>query len=594
MARLNATISRLSGGNTGVFITLLITAAWVTLIRLFGSLQVSWDLSIQLDAAHRLAQGLGLTNAFSPQIDLNQPPISATLIHFPPSLSLLVAAFLRLGTSMAIALKVIYSLATAIGWVAWSVIVSRCLVNPVRIGTQFIPLDLGIAVILPLVYTPSWTVQGTDLFLWAGTPVVTLLLLYMLKSRFCLTAAALLGLTIGLLLSFRYASGFLLIAAFLVIIYRFFPRMKSMVISSCIFIISVALVVFPVFLFNSEAKAQVDANSLNNLLYDHGAKYLSESADQWFLKTVDTVFSSFSSLYFLTGIDPRRIQDILGESSALNFFVGLVFLLFFLSLPIVLAQYKKAYLGRTKSDDLDLDIPFLLSNLLVSFIVFSSAIALVLAFSPLEQERYYYPLKICLVLIAYKLLTLPQFFSPYKQMARGFVIAFVLFNLAIAPAYYLTHYGAKSLVALPFGLEPNRSFDVSYPSNAMLTKDEETLRFLAKLKQQNPNALFFAQHYPKYLNYLNPANPLEIRRIPDGDFWEKAYLSQPTKIFWITNETECPLICYSRGFFNSDSDKKSIPEFESLPNLENIFVSANNQTRVMVTDLPAGYRFVSS
>lgn len=594
MARLNAIISRLSNGNTGVFITILVTAALVTLIRLFGPLPVTWDLSIQLDAAHRLAQGLGLTNAFSPQLDLSLPPISETLVHFPPGLSLLVAAFLRLGVPLAIALKTIYSFTIIIGWVAWAVIASRCLVNPVKVGTQSIPLNLVIAVILPLVYTPAWTIQGTDIFLWAGTPVVTLLLLYGLKSRFCLAATVLLGLTTGLLLAFRYASGFLLIAACLVIGYRFFPRIKSMVISGCIFIASAGLIVVPVFLFNSAAKAQPDTNPIDNLLYDHGAKYLEESTGQWLLQSFDAIFSSFSSLYFLTGIDPRRIQDLLAENSILNTCIGLVFLLFFMSLPVLLMRYKRACVDRGRSDSFDLVVPLLLSNLLISFIVFSSAIAFVLTYSPLSDERYYYPLKTCLILIAYKLLTLPQFFSLYKQMAKGLLITFVLFNLVIAPAYYIADYGAASLAILPFGLEPSIKLEIPYPSNAILAQDEETLKVLDQLKNQNPNALFFAQRYPKYINYLNPDNPLEIRRIPDGEFWEKAHLSQSARLFWIADEADCPLICYSHGFFNQASGKKTISEFESLPNLRTVFVSSNGQTRVMVTDLPAGYKFVNS
>lgn len=594
MARLNATISRLSGANSSVFITILVTAALVTLIRLFGPLLVSWDLSIQLDAAYRLAQGLGLTNAFSPQLDLSLPPISETLVHFPPGLSLLVAASLRLGMSMAIALKTIYSLTLVIGWVAWATVASRCLVKSVRVGTQTIPLNLVIAVILPLVYTPSWTIQGTDIFLWAGTPVVSLLLLHGLKSRFSLVATALLGLAIGLLLSFRYASGFLLLAAFLVIIYRFFPRIKSIIISCCIFITSTALVVFPVFLFNNAAQAQAEASSLSDLLYDHGTKYVDDSAEQWLSQSLDTIFSSFSSLYFLTGIDPRRIQDFLAENSLLSFWIGLGLLLLFLSIPVFLLRYKKACLDHGRLDSPDVDIPLLLSNLIVSFIVFSSATAFVLTYSPLEDERYYYPLKICLILIAYKLLTLPQFFPLYKQMAKALVIIFVLFNLVLAPAYYLVDYGAQSLAALPFGLEPKRNFEVLYPSNAILTEDKETLQVLAELSNQNPNALFFAQHYPKYMNYLNPGNPWQLRRIPDEEFWEKAYLSRSARLFWITNEAECPLICYSRGFFNQDGNKKTIAEFESLPDLKTVFVSSNGQTKIMVTDLPAGYQFASS
>jgi hypothetical protein len=103
--QLETIIFRLSAGNRNVFGTILLSAALVILLRLFGPLIIHWDLSIQLEAAYRLIQGLGLTNAFSSQFDLNQPPISEYLVHFPPGLSLLVAAFLFLKIPLAIALK---------------------------------------------------------------------------------------------------------------------------------------------------------------------------------------------------------------------------------------------------------------------------------------------------------------------------------------------------------------------------------------------------------------------------------------------------------------------------------------------------------
>ncbi|MEL6383761.1 MAG: hypothetical protein AAFQ89_15160, partial [Cyanobacteria bacterium J06626_18] len=98
---------------------MMIAAVYVTLIRLLGPIQIHWDLSVQLDAAHRLAKGLGLTNAFSSQLDLNQPPIAETLTHFPPGLSLLVAGFLYFKIPVEVALKIIYGLATMAGWFCW-------------------------------------------------------------------------------------------------------------------------------------------------------------------------------------------------------------------------------------------------------------------------------------------------------------------------------------------------------------------------------------------------------------------------------------------------------------------------------------------
>lgn len=593
MPRLNIMLARLSGKNSGVFVTLIITAAIVILIRLFGPLPIGWDLSIQLEAAYRMTQGLGLTNAFSPQLDLSQPPISETLVHFPPGLSLLVAAFLHLGIPLSSALKIIYSLTTVIGWLAWSAVASRCLVGSFRLGKYTFPLHLAIAVVLPFFYTPSWTIQGTDIFLWAGTPLVTLLLLYGVKKRPYPIATVWLGILIGLLLSFRYASGFLLIAALLAVVYRFFPKVKPIVTHCCIFVLPTALVMAPAFLFINLAKAQSDADPFNNLLYHHGAKYLSESSGRWFLQSINTAFSSFSNLYFLTGIDAQIIQESLKNYPTLNIFVGLAFLVFFLSLPLFYLKYEKACENGGRSDHRSLEISFLLSILVVSFIIFSFLIVFNLAYTPLIFERYYYPLKICLVLIAYRLPTIPGFFSPYRQMAKMLIVAFLAYNLLAAPLYYTFDSGVKSLAALPFGLSPSDYYDIPYPSNKILNDHEDVLSFLVELEDKNPDALFLAQRYATYMSYVNFKDPSKFRRIPDHSFWENAYLSEATKVFWISNFKDCSQICASTGFFNYDNEEDAIPALASLPNLKVIFQSPANSTRVMVSDLPANYRFGS-
>lgn len=591
MPRLNTNFTRLSGENSGVLVTLLITAALIILIRLFGPLPIEWDLSIQLEAAYRLAQGLGLTNAFSPQLDLSQPPISETLVHFPPGLPLLVAAFMRLGIPLLIALKIIYSLTTVIGWLAWSAIVSRCLVGSFRLGKYTLPLNWVIAVILPLFYTPAWTLQGTDIFLWAGTPIITLLLLYGFKERLYPIATIFMGIVVGLLLSFRYASGFLFISVLITLFYYFFPRLKSAVTNCCIFVLSTTVVMIPTFLFINVAKGKSDANAFDNLLYNHGAKYLSQSFGSWLLQSVNALFSGFSGLYFLTGIDARKIQETLLNYPALNFFIGFVFFLFFLSFPMIFVKYKRDCENRGRSNCRTLEIPLLLSILIFSFIVFSFPIAFKLTYNPLLFERYYLSLRFCLVLIAYKLLAASSFFPPYRQMARILIAAFIAYNLLAAPLYHAFNSGIKSLPSLFFGFPPSVYHDIPYPSNRLMSGRDEVLSFLIELENENPDALFFAQSYASYMSYINFKDPSKFRRIPDHPFWENAYLSKASKVFWISDFEDCPQICASAGFFNYDSYENAILALASLPNLKVVYQSPTGNTTIMVSDLPAGYRF---
>ena len=132
-----------------------------------------------------------------------------------------------------------------------------------------------------------------------------------------------------------------------------------------------------------------------------------------------------------------------------------------------------------------------------------------------------------------------------------------------------------------------------YFSNEVLTYHEESLNFLAKVENQESedNLLFFLQDYPEYMKYANFKNPLKFRRISDSSFWNHAYLSQSTKVFWVVNKKECPSICASGGNFNSDKTTDPIQNLTSLPNLETVFTDPFEETKIMVSDLPAGYQF---
>ena len=263
---------RSNGGNQTVFRIILLSALCVTLIKLFSPLVIHWDLSIQLETAYRFVRGLGLTNAFSSQFDLNQPPASEYLTHFPPGLSLLVSAFLFLNIPLAVALKTIYASTTMVGWLGWSIIGARCLSGPMRIASRSVPVHLMIAAILPILYTPSWTNQGTDIFLWAGVPIVLLCLLTSSRYRLRLILTVLPGLMVGLLLSFRYASAFLLIAALLLIFHQENPKLRATLTRYATFFIALSIFLIPLILYiqgvpvnDLEQGTEIDTVILSNI-----------------------------------------------------------------------------------------------------------------------------------------------------------------------------------------------------------------------------------------------------------------------------------------------------------------------------------------
>lgn len=588
MNQLRTTIFRLSAGNRNVFGIMLLSAALVILIRLLGPLRIHGDLSTQLEAAYRLVEGSGLTNAFSSQFDLNQPPVSKYLTHFPPGLSLLVSAFLVFNIPLAITLKIIYSLTTVIGWLGWSVISSRCLLSPLKIGSTFLPIHLMIAIILPIFYTPPWTFQGTDIFLWAGVPIITLLLLFPSRNYLGLINTTIAGFGILLLISFRYASGFLLIAAFLVILQMEMPKIKSFLKRYTILILpSLSFTILIVIYFNWQSGIKNNKIATSTLLENHGARHLNPDLIKLIFESLEKLLSSFSNLYILTGIETNQLETIIKYNWLINNVFGIVFLCLIIYLCINLVSND---LKKNSPNFLGPSISTSLSYLLISLILFSVILVFMISYSPLIIDRYYLPIQPCLILITYKAVTLSDFNQLLKQLSMTLIIAFILYSLILRPARYFMD-ESRDLISLVLAAWTAQISDIRYPSNEILTFHQESLNFLTKIETQESKVLFFIQNYSLYMNYFYFDNPKKVRHIPDSSFWKNAYLSQPTRVFWVINNPQCPSICASPGGFNSDQPTAPIQQLTSLPNLEVVFTNPAEGTKIMFSDLPAGYQF---
>lgn len=553
-------------------------------MRALGSLTISWDLSIQLEAAHRFINGLGLTNTFTSQLDLNQPPVSEYLTHFPPGLPLLVSCFLFLGVSIPTALKLIYGLTTIIGWAGWSMIAAQCLTGPIKIRSVSLPAHLLIAGILPVFYTPPWTYQGTDIILWAGTPIVVLLLLRSFEKQNWISPLFVGGVLCTCLISFRYASAFLIPTVLIGILYKGFPRAKLTLVRSGLFVCSLFALFLPLIpyaVFKVIQGGSIEAFS-HNPLQTHGSRYLEANILDIVVRTLRNLAVSASNTYTLTGIFPTQLKDAIASGNpVVSSTLGCLFIVLLLWLPFALAKrnrYKKYY-G-------DLDVPVILSLMLVSFLLFSIALAFSIAYSPLFVERYYIPVQPCLILIIYRLLTLLKAGHLLRWTASIFVGCFILLNLVGRPLAPLLTNSWDSLLFPVLGSNTEK-----YISNQLLSPTQTTLEFLVQAEKKYPSSLIFAQSYPFYMGFYSFEDPLRVRRVPDISFWENAYLSEDTTIFWVTNSSFCTLICPSPGNFNSGDWRAPIPALVSLPNSRTVFTNAQENTIVTVADLPAGYRF---
>ena len=591
MRRINSSVlSSLSSDRNSVVGVMLISAVFITIVRLLGPLTIYWDMSIQLEAAHRLVEGLGLTHLVSSHFDLNQPPIAEPLTHFPPGLSILVAAFLALKVPLAIALKIIYGSVTIAGWIGWSIISSFCLSYPLALGSKLLPVNIILAAALPIFYTPPWTAQGTDILLWAGTPWVGLLLMLSRRYPLWILPTAVSGVLLAGLLSFRYASGFLLLAVPLITFYVSLPSVKSFLFRCSAFFLAFGT---PFLLTSLYAAANTESNvssTLTQALQSHGARYASSNLALLISGSVEKITASFSNLHALAGLQISAVEFLQRNYPLLNNIIGLIYSAFIVSLLIALFKYRRqhgAFLGR--------DISVLLTCLLISFILFSAALTFFIAYSPLEIYRYYFPVQVCFLLLAYRVATLAGFNRFLQWAIKLIIIASLSINVVLKPAYYAFEDGSIGLLSTMIGEPRSRLLDLSnmsYPSNDLLTGHTESLDFLIAAEQQAPDALFFIQAYPEYMSYAKFENPSMFRMIPDSWFWEEAYLSKATKIFWIIKNLDCPTICASQGNFNSDDPAKPISSLLSLENVTTLF--ANKEARILVSDLPADYKFADA
>jgi len=624
MNRLKRTVNTLSAGNSKIFTLSLASACLLILIRLLKTQLIFWDLSIQLEAAYRFAEGLGLTTAFSPQFDVAQPPISEKLTHFPPGLSVIFAPFIAFNLPIEVALKFVYTVTTLVGWVGWSALAARCLSGKLKVWQWGVPLHWFMAAVLPFLFTPHWTNQGTDVILWAGIPVTILPLLSNRSRHWWPLLTAFSGAVVGALISIRYASAFLLLAVPLLMLYLDWPRVQHLfrrlfVFGSVCFSVLLPTVLFIKLGENAEA---IEATN-DNLLKTHGARYLSSSPIENIFDSLSKLVASFAHLHHLLGTGGSTLDKISRFSPILG--VGLGFLLLGWMFWICLWFARHRDNQRFSDGETHLvkqNALMAIACLLIAFVFFSVVLNFLIAYSPLDIVRYYLPLQPALLLLIYGIATLPYFTQWSSQLSKLLILAFIIPALLLRPAERVEAIFTNALEKLgsspPTVQQPVeaqqsgedaqtvREESTPVPVERFLTSPEDvpinytairlshsgdSLKRLMAIQHQEPDSLFFVQHYPMYLSYISLPNPLSLRRIPDRSFWQDAYVSQKTRIYWITNEADCPSVCASPGNFNSDSPEREIPELSKLPGLETVFVSDQENTRILVSDLPAGYRF---
>jgi hypothetical protein len=566
-----------------VLLIILVVALLVILLRLLAPFEVGYDQCIQLESAHRLARGLGLTSTYflrsigadlmarglgptstyflrSISYDLNVEPEALYLTWFAPAFSLLIGGLLALGLPAVIALKLTYSLVTLAGWTGWGLIAASMLTKPIRLFTKLIPFQYAIAAILPIFFTPDW--KGTDIYLWAGTPWIVLLLGQALTSanlRYVVGA----GLISGLLYSFRYASLFLALSVFLILAIAHLPRLKPLVVQFAWFLGGSLVFILPVSIYN---RVVMGGAGLPPYISSYGFAYFSS--------TIERIGHQLPTASILFGLPVSEIVTALPPQTPWRYLYGVAVLLILAFLPYWVKRLER---GHSK----DFGILLGLTCLPISLVLFLVVCMFTNPFGFLETERYYVGVNLCFILAFYRLSSLPEANWSVRWIASIFVTVLLVHYGLYRPSDLWNGKQAQ-LIEQVAGYTPTS--DVSYPSNQFYTPMvSQSLRStVKKLQQEYPDAIFFAVAHPFYI-YDGSTG---VRLIHGDWFWQRAYVTRPTKVFWVTASYQCTEIC-------GTVTNKNIDVISKLPQLKTVFVDPENKGKILTADLPAGFKFNS-
>jgi hypothetical protein len=570
--RISRFVSCIEGGNIIVFSIVMAAALLVTGARVLAPFEVGKDQGSQLEAAQRLVDGLGLTttNDVPPvSYDIVEAPNAKYLTWWPPGFSVLVAAFLFVGLPLLASLKILYALTTLAGWFAWGALVSRFVSEGIKIGGRTYPFHL-LVFILPILFTPKWS--GTDVFLWAGVPIIILVLFkagHTKSSKASLLLVGVAGLLFGSLYSIRYASLFMGAAMGLMLVQISLPNLKLLVMRCLVFGLSAASIMLPVFLYAKVYSTQ--GSGLPSYIMTGYTANMVSDASIVLLRRLPTI----ANLIF--GIP--LFDQILSKLGVrwLSYTIGLLCLAVIALLPFIIWR-NSLRAGRRPGDDLALSLSILPITLVASIVMVNVYF--------LGVRRYYEPIALCCVLIGYEIAS--------RRIAHRFVTAasyvilvgFSLYTFIYMPALVFVPARSGYVFQSVLGFFPPKgqryrstSRELSYPAHDQMFSQKENSRLkVVDLYEANPEAMFFIEEYGFFIydrfQHGGPELGKDVRVYPRPRFWEQAYTSKPVKIFWVVNEG-------------------TRLNFVPSSNLRLVYTDPYEKTKILESEFPEGYRFFS-
>jgi hypothetical protein len=550
-----------------VFRLILISALLVVAARALAPFEVGKDQSSQLEAAQRLVEGRGVTttNDLQPgSLDITEAPNPKYLTWWPPGFTLMVAGFLLIGFPLLFSLKVIYVSATLAGWLGWALLASPLLAKPLRHKAHQYPVQLVIALLIPIFFTPRW--GGTDIFLWMGAPFMILSLRQTVNKRSGIAWAALAGLCLGSLYAIRYASLFLGLGAALILFQINFPNVKSFLKRATVFVLSSLVIIAPVVIYTRRFSRQESiAPSLAHPTYGGSNIY-------------DTVVGFFHYLPVTSNLifgHPLFEQvSFTLNSNPLVFVFGVACLLVILLLPLAVLTSRTTIVQRAQ-EDLALTFSFLPLSLVVFLIAVSVSL--------LSIRRYYEPIALCGVFVFYQIASARTTYRTVKVVSTAVVIMFMAYMCLYLPALAMMPEKRDEVVGTILSFTPAKSTrlkstsqSISYPSYQIYSRKESARLKLRQLHQAYPQALFFVEEYGYFIydgfRSGGPTPGENLRIFPRKKFWERAYTSKAVKVFWVVNP-------------------RTKLDFIPNANLRMIHSDPFEETNIFESNFQAGYKF---
>jgi hypothetical protein len=565
-------VSSLGGNNTRIFGLVMAAAILIVTVRVLGPFEVGKDQASQLEAAQRLVDGRGLTTTnevprFS--YDIVDAPSAKSLIWWPPGFSLIVAGFLYTGLPLLASLKIIFASTTFTGWLGWAILISRFFSKGMKIGAKVYPIHL-MALFIPIFFTPKWS--GTDLFLWAGIPLIVLLFFKAgatRSSKSSLVLVAIAGFFFGALYAIRYASLFLGVAAALLLFQISLPNLKALFKRYAVFGLSAVTIMLPVFLYIKTHSHHESLPAYVNL--DQALVNIDKTAHVFFF-----FLPGVASLIFGIPLIEQIIYKI--NWVWLIYLTGIICLTVIVAQPLVLLR-DSWRTGQRPGKDMALGLSLLPISLVAS--ITSANVNF------LGVPRYYEPVALCGLLLACEMVSRRFVHRWIKAGAHVVLLVFLLHMFVYLPALALSSQRGDYVFSSVLGYMPPKSpryqstsHDVGFPDYNQIFSKKETSRLkLNELHEANPQALFFVEEYSYFVyDNFNGGGPVpgkNLRVFPTIDFWKHAYTSDPVKLFWVVN-----------------LDTKL--EFISADNLRVVYSDEVEKTKILESDFYAGYRFFSS